>query len=324
MPAEETRACKASVCICTYNGAARIGMVIEALAIQTQPKESWEVLVIDNASNDGIGVVADRFIKEKLGGCGRVVREEQPGLSFARARAVREVRGEIICFLDDDNIPAPDFVAAARQAFAERPRAGVIGGKVLPRWETNPTPLAEAVAPFALAICDLGESAQRYDAVGGGIVGAGLCVRRKVLRNIFASSALANMVTDRKGANLISGGDLAISIAARQTGWECWYIPTLQIEHILPASRMKKDYLFRLYNGIGRGQAAIRKCYDWKARSPLAWLIGLKDFCRWQLGHWRGPLPELRRHHPDLADDLHDLHQSMTLGRACQALSWPR
>ena len=310
----------ATVCICTYNGAARVGDVLAALARQTLDRNEWEVLVIDNASTDGTGEVAGRFIKEKLGGCGRVVREEQPGLSFARARAAREAHGEIICFLDDDNIPAPDFVAAAIQAFAERPRVGVIGGKVLPRWETKPTPLAEAVAPFALAICDLGETAQRMDAVGGGIVGAGLCVRRNVLRDIFACSTLTRTVTDRKGTNLVGGGDLAISIIARQLGWECWYVPTLQIEHVLPASRMDKKYLLRLYEGIGRGQSATRKCSDWKARSPLSYLIGLKDFCRWRLGQWRGPSPELRHQHPAVAGDLHDLHQRLVWGRSIQAL----
>ena len=313
----------ASVCICTYNGATKVGDVLAALAAQTQPTAMWEVLVIDNASTDGTGEVANRLITERFGGRGRVVREEKPGLSFARARAAHEARGEIICFLDDDNIPAPSFVSAAVHAFADRPRTGVVGGKVLPRWVAKPTPLAEAVAPFALAICNLGETAQRMDAAGGGIVGAGLCVRRNVLRDVFACSTLASTVTDRKGANLISSGDLAISVIARQLGWECWYVPTLQIEHILPANRMDKNYLLRLYEGIGRGQAAVRKCYDWKARSPLSWLIGLKDFCRWQLGQWRGPSPELRHQYPAIAGDLHDLHQRMTLGRACHALSWP-
>jgi hypothetical protein len=144
------------------------------------------------------------------------------------------------------------------------------------------------------------------------------------LQEIFHVTNTASLVTDRTGSNLISGGDLAISVAARQMGWECWYDPAMQIEHVLPAGRMEKKYLVRLYEGIGRGQSATRKCYDWKARTPLAWLIGLKDFCRWQLGQWRGPSPELRHQHPEIAADLHDLHQQMTLGRACQALSWPR
>jgi hypothetical protein len=179
--------------------------------------------------------------------------------------------------------------------------------------------LAEVVAPFALAICDLGETAQRVDPVGGGIVGAGLCVRRDVLRDIFASSTLANTVTDRKGANLVSGGDLAISVVARQLGWECWYVPTLQIEHILPASRMDKKYLLRLYEGIGRGQAATRKCYDWKARSPLAWLIAFKDMVRWMRGWCCGPVALVRQTYPAIADDLHDLHQGQIWGRTMQA-----
>ena len=314
----------ASVIICTYNGSARIGLVIAALASQTQPSGSWELLVIDNASTDGTGEFCSSLFQKYAHLHARVVREESPGLSFARARAAQEAQGEILCFLDDDNIPAPDWLQMAVQTFAARPKAGVIGGRVLPRWETQPTPLAAAVAPFALAICDLGSDAVKFDAAGGGIVGAGLCVRRTLLREIFHVTETASQVTDRTGSNLISGGDLAISVIARQRGWECWYVHTLQIEHILPAGRMKKEYLLRLYEGIGRGQAATRKCYDWKIRTPLAWLIGLKDFCRWQLGQRRGPSPELRHRHPTIAGDLHDLHQSMTLGRARQALSWPR
>jgi len=310
---------EATIAICSYNGAARVGDVLMALIRQTIDRSKWEILLIDNASTDGTGEVANRFIKDKLGGCGRVVHEEQPGLSFARARAAREARGEIVCFLDDDNIPASNFIAAAIQAFAERPKAGVIGGKVLARWETKPTPLAEIVAPFALAICDYGDTARLVNVVGGGIVGAGMCVRRDLLNAIFSSTQLAIFVTDRIGSNLIGGGDLAISVVARLMGWECWYVPALQIEHVLPTGRMKKDYLLRIYEGIGRGQAATRKCYDWKARSPLSLLIGLKDYCRWLSGQWRGPSAELCYQRPAVAGDLHELHQSMVWGRAMQA-----
>jgi glycosyltransferase involved in cell wall biosynthesis len=325
MSALQNNPVQASVCICTYNGAGRIGDVLMALARQTATIGQWEVLVIDNASTDNTGTVSSEIIRDKLGGRGRVVRELQPGLSHARARAAREAGGDIICFLDDDNIPAPDFVAAAIQAFAGRPQAGVIGGKVIPVWTAKPTALALAVQNFALAICDLGDSPKIIDPVGGGIVGAGLCARRNVLLDVFASSALARSVTDRKGSSLISGGDLAISVIARQQGWETWYVPALRIEHLLPASRMEKEkYLVRLYEGIGRGQAATRKMYDWKARSPLSWLIGLKDFGRWLIGNWRGPSAGLRQRHPDIADDLHDLNQSLTLGRARQAMLWPR
>ncbi len=315
---------KASVCICTFNGSARIEPVLLALARQTVSPGEWELLVIDNASTDGTGAVAERVIRERLGGRGRVVLELTAGLSHARARAAREAQGDIICFLDDDNVPEENFLESTVQAFAERPRAGVIGGKVIARWEVSPTPLAEAVAPFALAVCDLGEKQLLLDGRGGGIVGAGISVRRGLLQDIYSQSGLAAKVTGRKGGNFMSGEDLVISIVARKLGWEIWYVPTMKLAHCLPAGRMDKNYLLRLYEGIGRGQFAVRRIYDWKARTPLAWLIAAKDFARWLAGRRRLVATDLTRQYPAIAGDLHDLNQALTLGRARQAFSWPR
>jgi glycosyltransferase involved in cell wall biosynthesis len=309
---------KATVAICTYNGAARIGKVVDALEVQTQPLETWELLVIDNASTDDTGQVSNRLIQEELGGRGRVVREEHPGLSFARARAAQEAKGEILCFLDDDNIPAPDFVSNAILAFQQHPKAGVLGGKVLAAWETVPSALALAVQDFALAICDRGDKTFKY-ARNLGPAGAGLCIRTEILRDIYQNKKNVESVAGRTGRGFGGGEDLAIALFVWQAGHECWYEPSVIIRHQLPAGRMEKDYLLRLYEGIGRGQAAVRRLYDWKARSPLVWLIGLKDFIRWQLGQWRGPALEIKKRHPLIADDLHDLHQRLVWGRSFQA-----
>jgi glycosyltransferase involved in cell wall biosynthesis len=309
---------KATVAICTYNGRARIGEVIRALAVQSQPKEEWELVVIDNASKDDTHEVVSGLLGELLPGNGRVVLEKKAGLSFARARAAEEARGPVLLFLDDDTVPAADWVECGIRAFGERPGAGVIGGKVKPRWEEPPTALAEAVAPFALAICDLGEKPLKVAAAGGGIVGAGMCVRTGLLREIYGDPGAPAQVTGRTGSNLMSGEDLAISAVAREKGWECWYEPGMVIEHMLPASRMEKGYLLRLYEGIGRGQAATRRVYDWKARTVLSWGIGLKDLVRWVGGRMRGGVGG------GLEGELHELRQRQTLGRGLQAMRWPR
>lgn len=190
-------------------------------------------------------------------------------------------------------------------------------------WEEEPTPLAEAVAGFALAIVDLGPQPKLVDGAGAGIVGAGMCVRRELLLRIFDEFRFRERISDRRGNDLISGGDLAISVAARMLGKECWYEPGMTMEHVLPASRMEKGYLLRLFSGIGRGQAALRRLHDWRARCPLAWLIGLKDLMRWVAGDLMGSADGGGGESGDLARDLHELRQAQTLGRATQALRWP-
>ncbi len=311
---------KATVAICTFNGARRVPAVLEALLKQTAEPSWWEILVVDNASTDGTSAVAEELLRKRCSCSWRVVREPVPGLSHARRRSGLEASGPIVCFLDDDNLPSPAFVSAAVRAFGQRPRAGVVGGKVVPVWESAPTPLALAVQDFALAICNRGEVAFRYGS-NMGPVGAGLCIRREVLRAVYADKRNAAAVTGRTTNGLGGGEDLAIAVLAWRLGWECWYDPTLVVEHLLPATRMGKDYLLRLYEGIGRGQAAVRRLYDWKARTPLEWVIGSKDFCRWLSGRFRECVPDLES--PSLASDLHDLEQRQVLGRALQAMHWP-
>ena len=305
-----------SVAICTYNGAMRVPHVLKVLARQEVNKSlQWEILVIDNASRDNTFDVCERALN-KLSVPAKVVSESEPGLVFARRRAALEAQGDIICFLDDDNFPAQSYVENAINAFARDPVAGVIGGRVVPKWEYPPSPLALSAAGFALAICDLGDKQVEITALGGGIVGAGMCIRRKLLHMIFESKQMLTSVSGRKGTSLIGGEDLAISILARDLGFKTIYDPRLVIEHVIPKGRMNKSYLQKLYEGIGRGQAATRRIYDWKARCPLAFGIAMKDFFRWGYGEiWKNRSIGLER-------DLKDLNQRQIWGRAIQAIKF--
>jgi len=283
----------------------------------------WEVLVVDNASNDGTGERALELVG-RLPGCrGRVIREETLGLSFARRRAAVEAKGEIICFLDDDNIPDENFVANAINAFRNYPQAGSLGGKVIPQWETEPTPLALAVADYALAICNRGEEAFRYEGLTTGPVGAGLCIRSHLLRQLYAEKTFAGAVVGRTGHNFACSEDTAITVRLKQLGWECWYIPALQLQHQLPASRMSKKYLLRLYEGVGQGHAAVRRLYDSKANNPLlAAGIAAKDLGRWlSKGCSRLGGSLLSGRDGEVSKDLNDLERRMLLGRASETLA---
>ena len=128
---------------------------------------------MDNASTDGTAAAAAALLAQHPGMQARVVPEPEAGLSFARRRGAFESRGEIVCFLDDDNLAEPDFITTALRVFEDHPNAGSAGGKVVADWETEPTPLVRAVEGYALAIVDRGDAPFAYPWVADGPVGAG-------------------------------------------------------------------------------------------------------------------------------------------------------
>ena len=120
--------------------------MLDALARQDAPVDQWEVLVIDNASTDGTATVAGEALARHFGARGRLVREDQPSLTYARRRAGLEARGEVVCFLDDDNLAETNSVRHAARIFDTHPQVGCAGGKILPIWEQEPPPFAHLVA----------------------------------------------------------------------------------------------------------------------------------------------------------------------------------
>lgn len=312
----------ATAAVCTYNGAGRLPDAIRYLACQTgMDPAHWEILVVDNASSDGTGDVC-RHLAPSSPVPLRVVSEPEKGLAHARMRAAGEARGRILCFLDDDNLAAPAFVSEAVRFFDATPRAGNAGGKVSAQWEEKPTDLALRVCEFALAICDRGDSPFRYAGISEGPVGAGMCIRRDVLREIGRRAPFAASVLGRSGPGLGSGEDAAISVRVKQLGHESWYAPGLRVAHVIPAGRMAPDYLARLYEGIGRGQARVRSLYDWKMQNvAFATLIGGRDLARWAVGRLR--IAQACGKQGGSADAerlLDELELRQVLGRALEAL----
>jgi hypothetical protein len=120
-----TRADPLTVAICTRDnprGLERtIGPVITALASQD------ELLIIDNAPSDQ----ATYEIVRAQVGAGRpvrYVREDRPGLSRARNRALEEARTDLLLFTDDDVSVDLDWIDATYQAFAH-PETAIVTGQ---------------------------------------------------------------------------------------------------------------------------------------------------------------------------------------------------
>src|ERR1700724_388037 len=99
-----------SVIICTYNPRMDyLARVLSALQAQTLAREHWELLLIDNASNQPLRGRIDLSWHQHA----KHVTEQKLGLTFARLRGIRESACELLVFVDDDNVLDPDYLEQA-------------------------------------------------------------------------------------------------------------------------------------------------------------------------------------------------------------------
>lgn len=255
---------KISIAICCHNSAERLEPTLVHLQNQKnmQP-EQWEILLIDNASHDNtIEFAKTIWAKNPITEI-RFLQEKRLGLSHAREHAFQAARGEVVCFIDDDNWVNPNWCKNIIKIFENNNQTGAAGGPILPVLESKaPEWFNEFKGNFTL--WDLYETAQE---ITHPLCGAGLCIRKSAW-NQLKNQGFEQLLTDRKGSNLTSGGDFEIGYALLLNGWKLWYDPSLSIQHFIPKKRLNWNYLMRLRRGFG-AQSTILEIYEKTLKSSL-------------------------------------------------------
>ncbi|MBN1272555.1 MAG: glycosyltransferase family 2 protein [Candidatus Aminicenantes bacterium] len=98
-----------SVLLCTYNRPLQLRKALLSLSRQTIGPDRFEVIVVDDGSEERTASVC-RFMKKELP-CLRFIRmETNKGLGFARNVAVSSAASEYLLFMDDDCLAETDWV----------------------------------------------------------------------------------------------------------------------------------------------------------------------------------------------------------------------
>lgn len=258
-----------TVAICTYNGAKRVPAVLERLRQQTNTEScTWEILVIDNNSTDNTAqVVREYQANWDKSYPLKYTFEQQQGLAHARQRAITEAQGKYVGFLDDDNLAAPNWVAAAFAFGEANPQAGAYGSRIYPEYEVSPPANFERIAAF-LALTDRGSSPRIY-APQKKILppGAGLVIRKQVWLDNVPQQIL---LQGRVGDSMLAGEDLEALLYIQQAGWEIWYNSEMIVHHQITKNRLEKEYLLKLFRGIGLSRYRTRMLSFPPWQRPLA------------------------------------------------------
>lgn len=279
-----------SVIICTHNPRDEyLQRTLQALRGQTLDVSKWELLLIDNLSERPVEGRFDVSWHPR----GRIIREEQLGLTNARLRGFRESTGEILCYVDDDNILNSDYLEQALRIGSTMPLIGCWGGEILPEYETPP-PTWFKGCEVMLAIRplerDLWGNAYSYDDASP--CGAGLCAQRAVVTEYLRNCELSPLrrSLDRCGTSMASCGDLDLAFTAVDMGLGIGRFKALSLLHLIPSERLDPRYLIRLAEGSSETVAYLNflRCAD--PSKPIAVpgpIARVKFWLRWLITPFR-------------------------------------
>lgn len=246
-----------TVAICTYNGQDRLSKLLEELSYQSIPDNiSWEILVIDNNSQDHTKQCVSDYQKKWIGKINlRYTFEPKQGLAFARQHAIEKAQGKLVGFLDDDNIPDQKWLESACEFVQKNPQAGAVGSHIIGEFEDTPIIYLEKIGCF-LSIIDRGKEPFIYEPKNRLLPpGAGLVVLRQAWLECVPKTLF---LKGRINGSMLASEDLEALSYIQRGGWEIWHNPNMVIKHQIPAYRLERQYLLSVVRGIGLARHYIR------------------------------------------------------------------
>ncbi|MDA2918273.1 glycosyltransferase [Desulfobacterota bacterium AH_259_B03_O07] len=113
-----------SVIIPVLNDSERLKTCLRSLENQSYPKSKYEVIVVDNGSEEDIFALAEIF------GVATFTRETFRSSYAARNKGISMAKGDVIAFTDSDCIPAEDWIENGVANLLRIANCGLVAGKI--------------------------------------------------------------------------------------------------------------------------------------------------------------------------------------------------
>jgi glycosyltransferase involved in cell wall biosynthesis len=248
-----------SVVVCMHNSRSDyLQRVLEALRMQTLSNESWELVLVDNASAVPPAETLDLSWHPVV----RHVREEQLGVIRARRRGIAEARGELVVYVDDDTTISPRFLAEALAIAKRHAHLGVFGaGIVEPEYEAAiPPHIRSRQAVFSIRHVATPRWSNNVHDTQSVPWGAGLCVRRPIAVSYqqFVQRLETIELVGRRGRDLFAGEDDLFSWVSVSSGLGFGIFPQLRVTHLIAASRLSRSHVLRAIHDHAFSHAILR------------------------------------------------------------------
>jgi len=240
-----------SILICCYNSESVIKNTLAHLAKLNCEGIEVEIILIDNNCTDNTVSLANELWRSyKVDIPLTVVKEDKPGLNFAREKGISCAKGTVVLFCDDDNWLDANYLQNAKKVFQKNSAVAVLGGFGMPETSTafNKPDWFESIAyEYATGV----QNDSNGEVEKNWVYGAGMLIKKEVFATL-KNAGFKTFLTDRKGKSLASGGDVELCLAAKLLGYKIYYNDSLEFKHYITSERIDKNYLKRLALAKGK------------------------------------------------------------------------
>lgn len=108
-----------SVVIPLYNKEKQIACTLQSVFEQTF--QNFEIVIVDDGSTDNSVEEVEKFDDSRI----RLIHQTNAGVSAARNRGIEEASGELIAFLDADDVWMPEYLATQYGLYQKYPECSV-------------------------------------------------------------------------------------------------------------------------------------------------------------------------------------------------------
>jgi glycosyltransferase involved in cell wall biosynthesis len=209
-----------------------------------------EVVVVDNNSTDETRSEVARY-SELHRGLVRYTFERRTAFTKARSTGREQAKGEVLLYIDDDILVVPGSLRRIPDIFVSHPDAGIVAGKIMPRFIRRPP-------PWALRCQDAynGWSLLEAESVGDGksdvrevqwAFGPMMAMRARVYDEVGGFPPDTIGVETNKGTRTfrklyVGPGDVGLCHKAAQAGYKVYFTPDVACYHVIPPIRFSVQF----------------------------------------------------------------------------------
>jgi len=222
-----------SVIIPTHNRSHMLRQTIASLCKQDMDINSYEIIIVDNASTDETKKVAEEF-KDKSFKI-QYIYEPILGLHYARHAGAKAANGEILLYLDDDVIADKNLISEIIKFYNDED-VGCVGGRILPKWEVEPPDWVFQFPKWYLSILDDEDGPKEVQ----WIYGCNFSIRKDLLFEVggFNPDAFG----DKRMWWFRGDGEIGLLRKVHKAGKKAIYNPKAIVWHFIPKKRITVEY----------------------------------------------------------------------------------